>query len=101
MKIIKTMVDQIKDELEGAKEYAMLASELKTDNPTAAQTYAKMAQDELNHATLIHAEAVKAIEKQKAVAEPPAIMKELWAIEHRYYMEHAAATKAMLDLYAK
>lgn len=101
MKIIKTMVDQIKDELEGAKEYAMLASELKTENPTAAQTYAKMAQDELTHATLIHGEAVKAIEKQKAVAEPPAIMEDLWAIEHRYYMEHAAATKAMLDLYAK
>lgn len=101
MKIIKTMVEQIKEELEGAKEYAMLASQIKSDMPTAAQMYAKMAQDELNHATLIHAEAVKAIDKQKAIAEPPAVMTELWAIEHKYYVEHAAATKAMLDLYAK
>jgi len=101
MKIIKTMVDQIKHELEGAKEYAIMATELKTDNPAAAQTYFKMAQDELNHATLIHAEAVKAIDRHRAVKEPPAIMKELWSIEHKYYMEHAAATKAMLDLYAK
>lgn len=101
MKIIKTMVEQIKDELNSAKEYAMLASEMKSENPTAAQMYAKMAQDELNHATLIHAEAVKAIDKQRAVSEPPAGMKELWSIEHKYYMEHAATTKAMLDLYAK
>lgn len=52
-------------------------------------------------AALIHAEAVKAIDKQRTIAEPPAVMKELWSIEHKYYMEHAAATKAMLDLYAK
>lgn len=101
MKIIKEVTDQIKGELTGAKEYATMAAQYKTDNPSLAQTYAKMAQDELNHATMLHTEAVKMIDKQKAVAEPPAVMQELWAIEHRYYIEHAAATKAMLDLYGK
>lgn len=101
MKIIHEMSEQIKDELKGAKEYATLAAKYKAENPTLAQTYFKMAQDELNHATLIHGEAVKAIEKQRAIAEPPAVMKELWDIEHKYYMNHAATTKAMLDLYSK
>ena len=101
MRIIKTMVDQIKHELEGAKEYAIMATELKAENPATAQVYYKMAQDELNHATMIHGEAAKAIDKQRAVKEPLALMQELWSIEHRYYVEHAAATKAMLELYSK
>lgn len=101
MKIIKLLAEQMKEELAGAKEYAMLATEFKTENPTLAASYSKMAQDELAHANILHTEAVKAIEKQKTVAPPPAIMLELWNIEHRYYVEHAATTKAMLDLYAK
>lgn len=101
MKSIKRMADQMREELDGAKEYAILATELKSESQSAAQMYAKMAQDELGHANLIHAEAVKEIEKQRAIKEPPEIMKELWSIEHRYFMEHAAATKAMLELYAK
>lgn len=101
MKIIYEMTEQIKDELKGAKEYAILATKYKTENPTLAQTYFKMAQDELNHATLLHGEAVKAIDKQRTVAEPPEVMKQLWDIEHKYYINHAATVKAMLDLYNK
>ncbi len=62
MRIIKRFVEQMKEELSDAKEYATLATEMKATHPSAAQMYYKLAQEELSHANLIHAEAVKAIE---------------------------------------
>lgn len=101
MRIIQMLADEIKDELHGAKTYAKAATQYKMEMPTLAQTFYTMAQDELKHANMLHTEAVKAIEAQRKIAEPPAYMKERWDEEHKKYVEKAAKVKYMLEMYSK
>lgn len=99
MKVISEFVDQIKDELRGGKMYAKLATRYKTENPAEAKMYYEMALDELKHADMLHAEAVKATEKQRAVETTPQYMLDRWNEEHGKYVEKAAKIRAMLDMY--
>lgn len=101
MKIIKTISEQIKEELHGASEYAKLAVLHKSDMPTLAKIYYDMAMQEVQHADMLHTEAVKAIEKQRAIETPPKIMLELWEEEHKEYVEKAAHVKYMLSMFAR
>lgn len=99
MKIIENFVDEMKDELNSAKDYAKKATQYKVENPAMAKMYFDMANDELKHADMIHVEAVKAIEKQRAVSTPPQYMLDRWAEEHKKYVEKAAKIKVMLAMY--
>ena len=101
MRIIRKMAKQMRDEIDGAKEYAKLAVHYKPDNPTMAKTYYDMANDEMRHADMIHAEAVRQIEKQKAIAPPPEIMLTLWEDEHKDYIEAYGAAKNMIAMFAR
>lgn len=101
MRIIQMLADEIKDELHGAKTYAKAATRYKTEMPTLAQTFYTMAQDELKHANMLHTEAVKAIEAQRKIADPPEYMKEFWDEEHAEYVEKFANVKYILEMYSK
>lgn len=102
MKYIKDFVDQIDEELEGAKEYAETYLELKAKNDSNAMTYAnrykQMAQEELQHANNIHDRAVAEINQLSNVYTPPADMQEKWDLSHKKYVEKAAWIKQMLTL---
>lgn len=100
MKLIRDLVEEIKDELHGAKCYAKKATRYKTENPTLAKMYFDMAQDELKHTDMLHTEAVRAIEKQRAVSTPPQYMLDRWNEEHEEYVEKAAMIKYMLQMYS-
>lgn len=100
MKIIEDFVKDIKEELHGAKNYAKCATRYKTENPTMAKMYFDMANDELKHADMLHVEAVRAIEKQRAVSPPPQYMIDRWDEEHKKYVEKAAKIKLMLQMYS-
>lgn len=102
MKEIKEMTDQIKDELEGAKEYAKQAVMYKEMGDTASgKMYYDMANDELKHAMNIHGIAVKMIEEKRKTVTPPQYMLDRWKEEHDMYMEETAKTKYMLQEFAK
>lgn len=100
MKEIKEIVEDIHEELEGAKHYAMKAMEHKSTNREAADKYAEMAKQELGHIDKLHEMAVKLIEKHTVAGNaPPVAMKAVWDWEHERMIEHMGKIKALLDMY--
>ena len=97
MKAIKELVDHIKEEVEGAMEYANKYAEYKVLGSPRASTYKQMAYDELSHADKIHEFAVEEIQKARAVMTPPVEMEEKWEHEHKKFIEEVAKIKMMLQ----
>lgn len=96
---IKKLADHIKEELEGAKEYAECYIEKKAANNSAwANRFKEMANDELTHAMYLHELVVEEIEKLKTVYTPPTEMMEKWEKDHKEYVEKAAWIKTMLAM---
>lgn len=99
MKKIQNYVDQIDNELKGAKEYAEIALQYKAEgNQNRSAKYKEMANHELTHANNIHQIAVEEIQKLETVYTPPAEMKEKWEKAHSKYVEDAAWIKQMLTM---
>lgn len=99
MKIIKKYVDQIKEEVEDAKEYAESYVECKAKgNMQKAARYNEMANDELKHAMYAHEWAVKEIDEISKVYTAPEEMMEAWKKAHREYVEQVAWIKKMLEM---
>lgn len=97
MKMIKVLVEQLDEELEGAKEYAEKYVECKVKgNMQRASRYKEMAEDELKHSGYIHEMAVQEIEQLKKVYTAPADMQEKWDKSHKEYVERAAWIRQML-----
>lgn len=100
MKIIKHIVEDIREEMEGAEHYAKLATEYKDTDRELADNYAKMANVELDHVNLLHGQAVRLIKEQKAAGvETPAAMQAVWDWEHGKMIDTVARIKTMLSMY--
>ena len=97
MRVIKELVDHIKEEVEGAMEYANKYAEYKVLGSPRASTYRQMAYDELSHADKIHEFAVEEIQKARAVMTPPVEMEEKWNHEHKKFIEEVAKIKMILQ----
>ena len=101
---IKKYVDQIAEELDGAKNYIEKALEYKAmgntpENTTRYNTYKEMSIQELSHGTNLHQFAVQDIEKLKAVyPEIPSDMMEKWEKAHKEFIEKAAWIKQMQSM---
>ena len=99
MKKIKEYVEAIREEVEGAKDYAEKAVECKVKGDmTKANKLKEMANDELKHATYIHEWAVAEIEAISKVYTAPVDMMDKWEREHKKYVEDVAWIKQMLML---
>lgn len=100
MKIIKHIVEDIREEMEGAEHYAKLATQYKDEDRTLADNYAKMAEAELGHVNSLHDQAVRLIKEQKAAGvETPASMHAVWDYEHGQMIDHIAKIKVLLNMY--
>lgn len=100
MKIIKQMVEDIQEELEGAEHYAKLATQYKDEDRALADTYAKLAGVELDHVDALHAQAVRLIKDQQAAGvKTPAPMQAVWDWEHGKMVDTTARIKTMLAMY--
>lgn len=100
MKIIKHLVEDIEEELEGAEHYAKLATQYKDEDRELADTYAKLANVELEHVDALHGQAVRMIKAQKASGvETPAPMQAVWDWEHGKMVDTTARIKTMLTMY--
>lgn len=96
---IKKLVDNIKEELCGAKSYAEHYVEQKAKgNSQWANRFKEMSQDELNHATYLHELTISEIEELSKVITPPNKMLEKWEKIHSEYVEEVAWIKQMLSL---
>lgn len=100
MKIIKTIVGNICDELDGAEHYAKLATQYKDQDRSLADVYAKMADVKLGHVNTLHEQAVRLIKEQKAAGvETPPAMQAVWDYEHENQIDKVAKIKTLLSLY--
>lgn len=97
MKEIKELVEQIDDELSGAKKYAELAQEYKFITPDLSALYMAHAYEELTHADELHTEAVMLIKQARAEGQKPTQeMLDKWNEEHKTYISKEAEIKALL-----
>lgn len=96
---IKELVDQMKDELCGAKDYAEEYLSFKAKgNINWANRYKEMATDEIKHGGYIHDRIVEEIETLRKVYTPPQEMLEKWDSDHKKYVEKVAWIKQMLAM---
>lgn len=101
MEIIKTLVEQIEDEAASAEEYAKLAMQYKDEYKLLADNWAKMAEVELQHVDLLHAQVVRIIKEWKAKGNTtPPEMAAIWNWEHQKSIDHIARVRVMLNMYA-
>lgn len=99
MRRIQELVEQIDEELEGARNYAECALDSKAHGDSKRYgSYCEMAEDELKHAGYIHDRAIEEIDKLSAVYTPPAAMEAKWKECHKTYIEKAAWIKTMLNM---
>lgn len=100
MKIIQTLVDRISDELDDANRYAAIAHSVKAEYPRLADKIIDLAETEMGHARLLHAEVVKLIEEVKQrQGEPPADMMAIYNYEHEKQVKRAAAIRQLIAEY--
>lgn len=101
MKVIKDLVEDIQEELEGSEHYAKLATQHKDDDRELADVYAKLANTELEHVNNLHSQVVRIIKdwKAKTGEEVPAAMEAVWDWEHARMVDTAARVKSLLDVY--
>lgn len=99
MRKIQKMVEQIDEEICGAKDYAEKYVEYKAvGNNAYATRYKEMANDELKHATYLHDIATATIEEINKVFKPTIEMEEKWEKSHKEYVEKVAWVKQMLAM---
>lgn len=97
MKVIHKFIEQMKEELEGARNYAEKYLEHKARGEMAiAKKYAEMAEDELKHATYIKEITTGEVEELKKVYKFPESLDEEWIHAHKHFAECMAITKQML-----
>lgn len=99
MKIIKDLVEEIKEELEGAGDYAERAMKHKGLDDGFTSMYAEMAGQEMGHVEKLHAKVQDVIKKYRAEhGEPPAGMQAIWDHEHKQLIQRAGEIRAMIDM---
>ena len=100
MNKIKKYVEDIAEELDGAKHYMECALEYKAMGNTARYTrYKEMSTQELGHAMSLHDFAVQDIEALKAVyPDVPSEMQDKWDKSHVDFVEKAAWIKQMQSM---
>ena len=99
MYYIKEIIDQLDEEIDGAKKYAERYVKYKAKNNMQwANRFKEMANDEIKHCNYIHELVVFFIEELKKIYSPPAEMLEKWEHEHKEYVEKVAWIKQMLTM---
>lgn len=100
MKVIKLLVEQIEDEACSAEGYAKLAMEYKDEDKALADNWAKMAEIELGHVDLLHAQVVRIIKAWEAKGnQVPKEMKFVYDYMHEKNIDHVARVKALVNMY--
>ncbi len=98
MKEIKMLAGHIREEMNDAETYAKLALRYKDDDRSLSQTFEKLAEQELDHADMLHAQASRLIKERKENGEtPPVAMSAVWSWEHENMVECVARIKLLLS----
>ena len=94
---LKTFIEDMWDELNGAKHYAQCAMKHKTDI-SRSNMYAEMARQELSHFDNLHKSGAKMIEAHAAGYADGQTLKAVWEFETDRLMDKAVKIRTMLDM---
>lgn len=99
MKILHDYIEEIEDELEGAKEYAEKYVACKSKGNTGpANMYKEMSHDELKHAMYMYDFALSDIDQINSIYKMPVKDFDMWEAMKRKYAEHVALIRQMLSI---
>lgn len=102
MKLVKKIVKQINEELEGAEAYIECASKYKEEYSTIANMYYEMSLTEMTHVDKLHGAVVSLINEMKAKGvEIDPTMMAIYNYEHEKAVEEATEIKVMQEMYKK
>lgn len=100
MKIIKCVVEKIKEEIHDAESYIDLAMSWKEEHPEAADLFYELSEEELGHMEKLHEIVTKLIEEYRAVnGEPPKGMLALYDYLHEQQIENTMRVKVKQGMY--
>lgn len=100
MKVIEKLSEYIDEEIGDSMKYIKCALAYKDENPTLADLFARLSEEEMKHMMLLHNQVVTIIEDYKRKnGEPPEAMKTVYDILHRRHIDKAAEAKAAIALY--
>lgn len=100
MLIIRDLMKQMEDELEGAREYAECALKFKESDKELADLYIQLARTELEHHSKLHNQVTRIISKYRTErGEPPVGMQEIYDWQHTKAMNNMAEVKVLVDSY--
>lgn len=100
MRIIKHLSEQIADEVDGMREYAMDALEWRYTDPELSKVYYELAKVECSHVDKLHIQVARKIEEAKSnPIQPTEQMLERWDEIHRNLIVKTAEAKMYLDMY--
>ena len=100
MKLIRDLEELIEDEIHDIKKYAILACELKDEQPQLAHVLYTISTQEDTHRQMLHEEVVKIIgEYRKNNGEPPAAMVAVYNHVHQKHIENLAEAKRYQEMY--
>lgn len=102
MRKIAVISDFIRDEIDGAEEYAQLALEYKALDKALADAAYSAATQELGHVDMWHSQVTRMIKEQTAMGkEVPAGMMDVYEWEHKKQIDAVTRIKLMLEQYKK
>lgn len=100
MKIIKEIMEQMTDELDGAGEYIDYALKYKDTDRILADMYYNMSIQELKHHDDLHTQVVRMItEYRKEHGEPPVAMQAVYDWEHEKAIAKAKEVRTAQAMY--
>ena len=100
MKIIVKVVDLIGEELCDAKRYIKLAERERSEHEGLSECFAKLAEEEMGHANMLHKEVEKLIDEvREQEGEPRPEMMAVYDYEHKKQIDKANKIKRMIEDY--
>lgn len=100
MLIIKKLCKMIKEEISDAEKYANCALKYKDDDKTLAETFYTLANNELQHMDLLHAQVVRLINDYRSKkGEPPEAMQAVYDYVHEGQIDDVKEIKVLLAMY--
>lgn len=100
MKIISKISDRIEDEIRDAKDYTLLALEIRDDYPEMSRILYTISLQEMEHMRMLHDGVTGVIAKYRAAkGEPPEKMMAVYEYLHEREIEQAAEAKVVQSMY--
>ena len=100
MLILKKLCRMIKEEIYDAEKYANCALKYKEEDKPLAETFYTLANNELQHMDMLHAQVVRLINEYKTKkGEPPEGMQAIYDYVHEEQIENVKEVKILLQMY--